>query len=558
MGADGLGGPQAEERLAVYLAARLDRTALERARRIAAGTGERLGDLAVKLGLISERDLAGALAELHGCPLVGPDDWPETPFFEDRLNPRFLGEARVLPLGPCEAGFALAMADPGDRFARDAIGLIAGMAIVPHIATAAEIERAIERLYGPAAPAEGVDEPGTNDAADIERLKDLASEAPVIRLVNRMIARAIDLRASDIHLEIFETRVRLRYRIDGVLTEAEAPPAHLAAAVVSRIKIVARLNIAERRLPQDGRIKIALRGTPVDLRIATLPTLHGESVVMRVLDQESVSLDFAALGIPAPVVERLTRVLERPNGIFLITGPTGSGKTTTLYAALTRLNAIADKIVTVEDPVEYQLDGVNQVQVHPAIGLDFAQTLRAILRNDPDIVLVGEIRDVETAEVAAQAALTGHLVLSTLHTNSAAGSVTRLMDMGLKEYLIAATLNGAAAQRLVRRLCPDCRAATPPDAVLNARLGVAADAAFWRAGGCTSCAGRGYRGRAAILEVLEVTDEIRRLIVRGADPGEIEASARAAGMRSLRDEALAAAVQGITSLDEVLRVTGGV
>ena len=556
-----------EERLARFLveSGRIEAATLERAQRVGETTGERLPGLLLKLGLIAERDLAQALAAIHDLPLVGPEAFPDTAILESELSPRFLREEHVLPLGCDAAGVDLAMVDPGDRYAREAVALVVGREVRPRVAVPTELEQALDRLYG-GRGAEGETASGLADDAaddtletDIERLRDLASEAPVVRLVNRMIADAIERRASDIHLEPFENRLRLRYRIDGVLTEGEAPPFRLRAAIVSRIKIMAKLNIAERRLPQDGRIKIAVRGTPIDLRVSTLPSLHGEGVALRVLDREAISLDFAALGIEAVDLDRFLHALDRPNGIFLVTGPTGSGKTTTLYAALSRLNDVERKIITVEDPVEYQLEGVNQIQVKPSIGLSFANVLRSILRHDPDIVLVGEIRDLETAEIAAQAALTGHLVLSTLHTNNAASSITRLLDMGVEDYLVTATVNGVAAQRLVRRLCESCREDYEPDGELAAHLGLArfSEPPFrlFRAKGCAACNGTGYHGRTSILETLIVNDEIRRIILKDGDAEAVHRAAVAAGMRTLYEGGMAKALAGVTSIEEVLRVT---
>ncbi len=418
---------------------KLDQANFERAMRLREGSGERLNALLPKLGLVSERDLAQALSDRLGLPLVTAADFPDVPLLEDKLSPRFLRESHVLPLSDDADGLVLAMADPLDSYAADAIRLISGRELLPRVAEPAELDAAIERLYGDGAAELGriVEEVGDGEQenldVDVERLKDLASEAPVIRLVNQMITRAVEARASDIHIEAFETRLRVRFRIDGVLQEVDPPPNRFRAAVVSRIKIMAKLNIAERRLPQDGRIKLAIRGTPIDLRISTLPTMHGEGVVLRVLDRQSVSLDFAALGITKANLETYLNILERPHGIFLVTGPTGSGKTTTLYASLLRLNSEDKKILTVEDPIEYQLEGINQIQVTPGIGLSFANVLRSILRHDPDIIMIGEIRDAETARIAVQAALTGHLVLSTLHTNDAAGTLARLLDMGIED-----------------------------------------------------------------------------------------------------------------------------
>jgi len=541
---------------------RIEESALDRARRVAASTGEGLPEVLLKLGLLGERDLARTLAEVHACPLLGPDDFPAEPLYADKLSPRFLREARVLPVAESEGALQLAMADPGDGFAREAMALLAESPVAACAAVPAELEQAIERLYAAGEPAgDAVAESLESSVEDdVARLRDMASEAPVIRLVNRIIQQAIEQRASDIHLEPFENRLRLRYRVDGVLREADAPPLAQHAAVVSRIKIMARLDIAERRLPQDGRIKMAVRGHPVDLRISTIPTLHGESVVMRILDQDSVHLDFDALGVTGPARETLEGLLDRPNGILLVTGPTGSGKTTTLYTALTRLNADDRKILTVEDPIEYQLEGINQIQVKPAIGLDFAACLRAILRQDPDIILIGEIRDLETAQIAAQAALTGHLVLSTLHTNNAAGTITRLLDMGVEEYLVTATVNGVAAQRLVRRLCPECAEPYHVEPDLAERLNLAsvgggAGSTLHRPAGCKRCNHTGYRGRTSILETLTLDDALRRAVLRGTDASELHHQAVASGLRTLYHDGLAKALAGTTSIDEVLRAT---
>ena len=457
------------------------------------------------------------------------------------------------------------MADPLDRYALDAVRLIAGGTIHRRVAIPAELEAAIERLYGRERSAgQLVETVGVSDddpvEYDVERLKDLASEAPVIRLVNNLIAKAMEARASDIHIEPFEDRLRVRYRIDGVLREVEPPPGRFRAAIVSRIKIMARLNIAERRLPQDGRIKLAVRGTPIDLRIATVPTMHGECVVLRLLNREGVRLDFAALGLGGRNLDVYLTALERPHGILLVTGPTGSGKTTTLYASLVRLNIPERKILTVEDPVEYQLDGINQIQVKQSIGLGFPNLLRSLLRHDPDIIMVGEIRDVETAEIAVQAALTGHLVLSTLHTNSAVSSITRLLDMGVEDYLLTSTLNGVAAQRLVRTLCPHCREAYRALPEMVAQLGLRrfagdADIILQRPRGCDECTGTGYFGRTTIFETLIMSDTIRQLVLRHAESNELHRAAVEEGMRTMYEDGMIKALAGETSIEEVLKVT---
>jgi general secretion pathway protein E len=450
------------------------------------------------------------------------------------------------------------MADPLDGFAPAAVAAATGKAVTVEVALPVELEAALDRLY----PADGAATEMAPDAApaeeDAERLKDLASEAPVIRLVNQIIGRAVETQASDIHVEPFETRLRVRYRYDGVLHETDDPPRGLAAAIVSRIKIMARLDIAERRLPQDGRIKLAVRGQEVDFRVSTIPSLYGETVVLRVLDRGAVSFDYAKLGLAPEVVGKLTAALELPNGIVLVTGPTGSGKTTTLYTGLMSLNAVTRKVITVEDPIEYQLPGINQIQVRPQVGLTFASLLRAILRQDPDVIMVGEIRDLETAQIAVQAALTGHLVLSTVHTNSAAATITRLRDMGLEDYLTTAVLRGVLAQRLVRRLCGECRKEVAAAPELVARFGLdrrtkQRPITLWHAVGCPHCRGTGYLGRQAITEFLVPDSAIEQLIFSRADQNEIERAAVAAGMTTMFEAGLDAALAGTTTIEEVTR-----
>ena len=543
---------------------KLDQNGMERAMRVRAGRADPLHGLLPKLGLVSERDVAKALADRLELPLVGERDFPDEPLFEDNLSPRFLREARVLPLSREPEGLRLAMADPLDQYAADAVRLVAECDLLPCVAEPSELEAAIERLYrdGEAAVDSGALSEEGDDGLDldVERLKDLASEAPVIRLVNQTIMRAVEARASDIHIEPFDDKTRVRYRIDGVLREVDAPPNRLRAAIVSRIKIMAKLDIAERRLPQDGRIKLANRGNPIDLRVSTVPTMHGEGVVLRVLDRQGVTLDFARLGIEGKNLKSFLDILERPHGIFLVTGPTGSGKTTTLYAALVRLNSPDEKIITVEDPVEYQLDGINQIQVRAGIGLGFADVLPHILRHDPNIIMIGEIRDVGTAQIAVQAALTGHLVLSTLHTNDAAGTLARLLDMGVEDYLLTSTLNGVAAQRLVRTLCPHCRRREPALPELVQQLGLERYSAdpeitLYRPQGCEKCNDTGFFGRTGVVEILEVNDEIRRLILQHAEAGELRRAAIASGMQSMYEDGMRKALAGVTTVEEVLRVT---
>jgi general secretion pathway protein E len=546
---------------------KLDEAGLERARRLAEGQGERLDRVLNKLGLVSERDMAAALAERLDLPLVAPEDYPDAPVLENEISTNFMKSAAVIPLGERDGELVLAMADPLDDYALKAMQLIAGMPVSPRVAVPAEIEAAVDRLYGsgPTSIGEIVEETGFEDGdvavEDVERLRDLASEAPVIRLVNLLIDRAVEARASDIHIEPFEAKLRVRYRIDGVLREVEAPPNRFRAAVISRIKIMAKLNIAERRLPQDGRIKLATRGKEIDLRVSVVPTMHGESLVMRVLDRDAVVLDFTVLGFRSEVLDTYLEVLDRPHGILLVTGPTGSGKTTTLYTSLLRLNVPGKKIFTVEDPIEYHLDGVNQVQVKPRIGLTFANVLRSILRQDPDVIMIGEIRDLETAQIAVQAALTGHVVLSTLHTNNAAGTISRLLDMGVEDYLLTSTVNGIAAQRLVRTLCRDCREPYQalPELIEQLQLGrFVPDGeapTLYRAVGCPKCQGTGYRGRTAISEMLVMSDPVRQHVLRHAETNALHRAAVAEGMETMFGAGARAALEGQTTMDEVLRVT---
>jgi general secretion pathway protein E len=396
--------------------------------------------------------------------------------------------------------------------------------------------------------------------ADLQQLKELASEAPVIRLVSLVITNALDMRASDIHVEPFENRLAVRYRVDGVLHDVESPPKRLAAAVISRIKIMANLDIAERRLPQDGRIRLRVQGKEIDLRVSTVPTMHGESVVMRILDKGGVALDFHKLGFMEDTLKDFIDVLMQPHGILLVTGPTGSGKTTTLYTALDRLNQPDVKILTVEDPVEYQMVGINQIQVKPQIDLTFANALRSIVRQDPDVIMIGEIRDLETAQIAVQSALTGHLVLSTVHTNDAASTVNRLLDMGVDDYLLTSTVVGILAQRLVRKLCAHCREPYQALPEMVEQLGISklaggGDVTLYRGKGCQHCSNTGYTGRFCILEMLPMSDPLRTLVMKHATSGELKAEAQRGGMVTMYEDGMRKALAGNTTFEEVLRVT---
>ncbi len=545
---------------------------LKRALRfVAQAENESLPTMLVKLGLVAERDVADALVEVSGLAFVPSDNYAETSALPDTISLRFLKTFHVVGVeGLSETAdmsdeLTVAVADPLNDYVFQALSLACDRPIKVCVGLSSDIDNAIERQFGAGKSQMGqiVDNLGGDDEVgeeDVEHLKDLASEAPVIRMVNLIMQRAVDSRASDIHVEPFEDKLKVRLRIDGVLREVEAPPVRSTAAVISRIKIMANLNIAERRLPQDGRIKIQVQGKELDLRVSTVPTMHGESVVIRLLDKENVVLDFESLGFEGEVLAQFKKVLDMPHGIILITGPTGSGKTTNLYTALHTLNTPERKIITVEDPVEYQLEGINQIQTKSQIGLDFATSLRSIVRQDPDVIMIGEMRDLETARIAVQSALTGHLVLSTLHTNDAAGGVTRLLDMGLEDYLLTSTVNGILAQRLVRRICMDCRQAYPamPEVIdeLHLRRFVSkGEVILYRPKGCSECGGVGYKGRMAILEFLTMSDSIRRLIIGHAQVKEIEEKASQEGMQTMYDDGLEKAIRGLTTIEEIMRVT---
>jgi general secretion pathway protein E len=555
-----------EERIAHQLLerGRLKETDLGRARRLFEESGGSLIGLLTRIGLVSERDVAEATAEVLQLPLLAARDFPDAAPANVQLSLRFLKQMHVCPVAENDDAIELLVADPQDPYPVDAVRLATGRPVTIRVGVRSEIDDLIERLYGSGRSAmgtivENLAEGEGRSEDDIEHLRDLASEAPVIRLVNLVIQRAVEARASDIHIEPFENRLKVRYRIDGVLQEVESPPAGSTAAVISRVKIMAKLNIAERRLPQDGRIMLRVQGKELDLRVSTVPTAHGESVVMRILDRESIVFDFHRLGFTDQFLPKFLHVLEQPHGILLVTGPTGSGKTTTLYTALSQINTPDVKIITVEDPVEYQIEGINQIQAKPQIGLDFAAALRSIVRQDPDVIMIGEMRDLETARIAIQSALTGHLVLSTLHTNNAAGGITRLLDMGVEDYLLTSTVNGILAQRLVRRLEPTHaeRVAALPEVVeeFGLKRFTDADPVMLYKPGPSSLTATGYLGRTTIMEFLVMSDPIRRQVMRRAGMGEIEEEARREGMRTMYEDGLLKALDGVTTLEEVLRVT---
>jgi len=526
--------------------------------------GGDLVTLLVRLGLVSERDVAEAESGLLDLPLVRTADLPEEVPELPGISIRYLKQNLILPIAESDGDLVVVMANPRDAYARKALSMASGKNIIPRVGIASEIENGIEKLFGGGRSAmgqivEGLGAEDEGDIEDVEHLRDLASEAPVIRLVNLLMQRAVEGRASDIHIEPFENRLKVRYRIDGVLQEVEAPPAKSTAAVISRIKIMAKLNIAERRLPQDGRIMHRVQGKELDLRVSTVPTSHGESVVMRILDRESVVLDFDSLGFDEKIRKDFVKQLQMPHGIILVTGPTGSGKTTTLYTALSALNTPERKIITVEDPVEYQLEGINQIQAKASIGLDFAHALRSIVRQDPDVIMIGEMRDLETARIAIQSALTGHLVLSTIHTNDAASGVTRMLDMGVEDYLLTSTVNAILAQRLVRTLDPASREPYEllPEVAHELKLDeiIKQDNYRFYHARPSEENPTGYRGRTTILELMGMTDAVRRLVMRHATSGELQDQAVADGMRTMYQDGLLKCLQGVTTLEEILRVT---
>jgi len=537
---------------------------LDRARRAARTTGERFDRVLTKLGLMSETELASVLARYLSIPLASAADVPAEPIQPDMIRPDFVRRNRVMPLAVDAGTLSVGVTDPFNDEPLRALGYLTNLTVTPSIFVPADFEKAYEALYIDPAAESSVDPAAGAEAneVDVQRLRDMASEAPTIRLVNQIIFSAVEMRASDIHIEPNVDSVLVRYRIDGALRTAQTLAPNLRAAVTSRIKIMSRLDIAERRLPQDGRIKIAVRGIDIDFRVSTIPTVFGESVVMRILDRSRVDLDFEKLGFHEKHIAALQELMAQPNGIILVTGPTGSGKTTTLYTALKGLNSSDRKLFTVEDPIEYQLAGINQVQVQPAIGLDFPHALRSILRQDPDIIMIGEIRDLETAQIAIQSSLTGHLVFSTLHTNSAAATMTRLVDMGIENYLLASTVKGVLAQRLVRCLCRHC--AEPHD-----------NAGFWgeeiarraqtieiggaprirRPRGCVECGQSGFAGRTTIAELLLIDAGIHRMILDTSSDAEIERAAHSGGMSTMYESGIAKVWRGDTTIEEVLQAT---
>ena len=495
-------------------------------------------------------------------------EYPAKPVVIGNLSTLFMKQSRFVPLQLDDDTLRIAMADPGDFYIIDTLKLASNLNVEVCQGREEDILEAIERLYGTGSQSlEMIIEEAGKDTYDIssdgvvdaDHLRDLASEAPIIRLVNRLILNAVEVRASDIHFEPFENEFKVRYRIDGILHNVESPPSRLKDAIISRVKIMAKMDIAERRLPRDGRIKLKVLDREIDLRVSTLPTIFGESLVMRILDREALILDLEKLGLPEDLLPQYEELITKPYGMILVTGPTGSGKTTTLYTTLAKINSSENKIITLEEPVEYQLRGINQIQVNAKIGMTFANGLRSIVRQDPDIILVGEIRDKETAETAIQSALTGHLLFSTLHTNDAAGAITRLLDIGVENFLLSSTLLGILAQRLVRVICPHCKRRVDPEEKLLKAMNLSPDALcgieFFAGAGCEECKHTGFRGRIGIFEYLPADDDIRREITARSSTERIKDVALGKGILTLRQDGWNKVRRGITTISEVLRVT---
>jgi general secretion pathway protein E len=557
---------QFEEAFGRFLIAEkiIDHIVLERAVSAARKTGERLDRVLTKLGLVPETSLVVALSNFLSVALARPTDVPIERILPDLIEPDFVRRNRILPLALEDGALSVGVTDPFNPEPVHALAYLTNLAVNIRIFTPADFEKAFDALYAVRANDADSNSLSGVEASelDVQRLRDIASEAPVIRLVNQIITSAVEARASDIHIEPNVDQVLVRYRIDGMLRTAQVLAPALRAAITSRLKIMSKLDIAERRMPQDGRIMVAVRGVDIDFRVSTIPTIFGESLVLRILDRTRVELDFAKLGFSVDHISALHRLMHEPNGIILVTGPTGSGKTTTLYTALKSLNSSERKVFSVEDPIEYQLAGINQVQVQAEIGLDFPHALRAILRQDPDIIMIGEIRDLETARIAIQSSLTGHLVLSTLHTNSAAAAITRLIDIGVENYLLASTVKGVVAQRVVRKLCRHCaRKHDQADywAIELARTVPGIDACgppnIREASGCAECGDVGFAGRSTIAEILLIDSEFQHLILSSASDGQVNTAARARGMINMYEMGAAKVWQGETTVDEVLRAT---
>lgn len=534
---------------------KVSRADMDRALEVQKQTGQKLGRILIDLGTVSEEDLRQAYSSMLNIPAWEKKKDEQYPIVEG-MPKVFLVSNRVLPLKVRDGMIDVVLADPQDTMLIESITLATDKQVNIYAGCEKDILTSLEATYeGEVKEQEDTASSSIEVMEDVEQLRDMASEAPVIRLVNSVLTKAIEIGASDVHLEVFEKNTRLRYRVDGVLRELTPPPRELYNAIISRIKIMSKLNIAEKRLPQDGRIRMKVAGKEVDLRVSIIPMSHGEGVVMRILDRSAVVLNLEKLGFNPDFLLKFRHMINKPEGMLLVTGPTGSGKTTTLYAVLREIVSPEVKIITVEDPVEYSMEGVNQIQVNPQIELTFASGLRSILRHDPDVVLIGEIRDKETASIATQAALTGHLVLTTLHTNDSASAFTRLMDMGIEDYLISSCVIGVLAQRLVRKICMNCRESYIPAEDVRQTVRLKEGMPLYKAKGCDECNNTGFKGRKCIAEFLIVDDAIRRLILAHRDSGEIMKEAIKRGTKNLWEDGLESVQRGETTLDELLRVS---
>ena len=524
-----------------------------------------LGDIMVSLGFISEDDMLRALSSQLELKFLKFSEFPKTIPGGRYPTVKFMKQYKFVPIGMENGVLKIVISDPLNEYVMDALQFFSDQSLEIFLSSEKDIMEAIEQYFGSnvhmTSIMEGMreEETETDDIElqeDVHHLRDMAFEAPIVKLVNMLITRAVEGRTSDIHIEPFENSVKVRYRIDGALTQVESLPKRIQPAVISRIKIMSRLNIAERRLPQDGRIKLRVSGRDIDLRVSTIPTMYGESIVMRILDRGTALIVLDYLGFPEETLEKYEKLIRTPYGMLLVTGPTGSGKTTTLYASLNKINSDDKKIITVEDPIEYQIDGINQIQIKPQIGLTFANGLRHIVRQDPDIIMVGEIRDIETAEIAIHSALTGHLVFSTLHTNDAPGAVTRLLDMGIEGFLVSSSLIGVLAQRLVRVICPVCKEPfTPQQDIIDKIEFLPDNFTAYHGKGCEECRGTGYRGRTGIFELMAVDGEMRRLVLESSSSDIIRQKAVSKGMEVLRDSGWQKVKEGVTTIEEVLRVS---
>ncbi|MBU1053895.1 MAG: type II secretion system ATPase GspE [Proteobacteria bacterium] len=527
-------------------------------------TFRKIGEILVGLGFLTTEAMLKTLGDQLGIRYMLFSEFPKIIPQDNYPSLKFMKQYKALPIGKNGSSVQVAMADPLDAYARDALRLFFKCDVEVFLSSEKDVMEGIEQLFGNSVQmssimegmiGEDIDLADIGSEEDIHHLRNMALEGPIVKLVNMIITRGIEDRASDIHIEAFENKVNVRYRIDGVLCEAESLPKRLQSAVISRAKIMAKLNIAERRLPQDGRIKLRAAGREIDLRISTIPTIHGESIVMRILDRGGSVISLEELGFNETSLENIKKIISIPYGMVLVTGPTGSGKTTTLYAALSRINHFNRKIITIEDPAEYEIEGINQIQVKPKIGLTFSSGLRHIVRQDPDIIMIGEIRDKETAEIAIQSALTGHLVFSTLHTNDAPGAVTRLLDMGVESFLVSSALVGVLAQRLVRIICPHCKQLTEKKLETVDSNNNHTHFESYSGIGCNECRFTGYMGRTSISELMVIDDDIRKLILERTSADVIRKKALSNGMQTLRECGMQKAKRGITTIDEVLRVT---